>query len=126
MKNNTEDEKIIGMYTKYLEEKFFKKVPNLITCKEKSQDIESHAVQFTGKDHNIYGIENFAKPLYRLFKINKTEFCYFSLKVTTNNFKFFTYRIIAGDWIVFEPKVKQTPLRIVSDKEFETNYEVVL
>jgi hypothetical protein len=32
MKNNTEDEKIIGMYTKYLEEKFFKKVPDLITC----------------------------------------------------------------------------------------------
>jgi hypothetical protein len=26
MKNNTEDEKIIGMYTKYLEELFFKKV----------------------------------------------------------------------------------------------------
>jgi hypothetical protein len=49
MKNNTEDEKIIGMYTKYLEEIFFKKVPNLITCKEKSQDIESYAVQFTGK-----------------------------------------------------------------------------
>jgi hypothetical protein len=38
MKNKTEDEKIIGMYTKYLEELFFKKVPNLITCKEKSQD----------------------------------------------------------------------------------------
>ena len=123
MKNNTEDEKIIGMYTKYLEELFFKKVPNLITCKEKSQDIESHAVQFTGEDHNIYVIENFAKPLYRMFKINKTEFCYFSLKVTTNNFKFFTYRIIIGDWIVFEPKVKQTPLRIVSDKEFKINYE---
>ena len=126
MKNNTEDEKIIGMYTKYLEEIFFKKVPNLITCKEKSQDIESHAVQFTGEDHNIYVIENFAKPLYRMFKINKTEFCYFSLKVTTNNFKFFTYRIIAGDWIVFEQKVEQRPLRIVSNKEFETNYEVVL
>ena len=126
MKNNTEDEKIIGMYTKYLAEKFLKKVPDLITCKEKSQDIESHAVQFTGKDHNIYGIENFAKPLYRMFKINKTEFCYFSLKVTTNNFKFFTHRIIAGDWIVFEQKVEQRPLRIVSNKEFETNYEVVL
>jgi hypothetical protein len=42
-----------------------------------------------------------------MFKINKTEFCYFSLKVTTNSFKFFTYRIIAGDWIVFEPKVEQ-------------------
>ena len=123
MKNNTEDEKIIEMYTKYLAENFFKKVPNLITCKEKSQDIELHAVQFTGKDHNIYVIENFAKPLYRMFKINKTEFCYFSLKVTTNSFKFFTYRIIIGDWIVFEPKVKQTPLRIVSDKEFKINYE---
>jgi hypothetical protein len=61
-----------------------------------------------------------------MFKINKTEFCYFSLKVTTNNFKFFTNRIIAGDWIVFEPKVEQRPLRIVSNKEFETNYEVIL
>jgi hypothetical protein len=38
MKNNTEDEKIIGMYTKYLAEKFLKKVPDLLTCKEKSQE----------------------------------------------------------------------------------------
>jgi hypothetical protein len=27
---------------------------------------------------------------------------------------------------VFEQKVEQRPLRIVSNKEFETNYEVVL
>jgi hypothetical protein len=33
------------------------------------------------------------------------------------------FNVIIGDWIVFEPKVKQTPLRIVSDKEFKINYE---
>lgn len=106
--------------------KFNKRFENspLIEAKDKRK---TFAFQFTGTDKNIDKIVRTVRPLFKGFLfLNNGEDDDFCLEVKYKNGVRANSKLKIGDWITLKNEEGKMVVKVVTDKEFKNDYEVVI
>ena len=102
----------------------FKNSP-LIKAKDKDKR-EIYAFQFTGTDENISKIERTVRPLFKRFLfLNNGEDDDFYLEAKYKNGVPANRELKIGDWITLKNEEGKMIVKVVTDKAFKNDYEVV-